>query len=38
MNPSVQKYPFDPDLNERGNYIVNEPFDLSNQINKKNLL
>lgn len=36
MNPSVQKYPFDPDLNERGNYIVNEPFDLSNQINKKN--
>ncbi len=36
MNPLIQKYPFDPNKTNQGNYIANEPFNLQNQYGKVN--
>ncbi len=36
MNPLIQKYPFDPNKTNQGNYIANEPFNLMDQYGKKN--
>lgn len=35
MNPLILKYPLDINQNNPGNWIANEPFDLSSQFGKK---